>query len=393
MIPRRSRTRKRKKKIRLLLSIFLVSIVVAAGGFSWWYNAGGKKELGAKRTTAVANEVKTEAPAPAPEPKPPVVQEDPEIKLVFSGDTMFDWALRPVVAQKGADFPFQYVKPQIESADYAFVNLETAFTTRSKQAPGQKFWIKSDPATITAIKNTGFDIVSLGNNHSLDYGREGLLDSIVNTEGAGLQYIGVGRNAAEAYAAKEVTIKGKKIKFLSFVRFMPCADWTATNTTPGVAGGYDLNVVTKTIQEQKGDADYLVVYMHWGVEQTNTPAAYQKEYVTKMTEAGANAIVGSHPHWLQGFEYYNGVPVAYSLGNFLFPDYVKGHSAETGVLTLTLKGKDIQMSFSPYVIRGNQIHPIDGQAKAAMYQYLQSVSYDVEITGDGTIINKRTVAK
>ncbi|GAA3321953.1 hypothetical protein GCM10020331_039910 [Ectobacillus funiculus] len=103
--------------------------------------------------------------------------------------------------------------------------------------------------------------------------------------------------------------------------------------------------------------------MHWGVERTNTPAAYQKEYVAKMTEAGANAIVGSHSHWLQGFEYYNGVPVAYSLGNFLFPDYIKGHSAETGVLTLTFKGKDIKMSFSPYVIRDNQIQPIDGQEK------------------------------
>jgi len=391
MIPRRSRTRKRrkKKKIRLLLSIFLTSIAVAAGGISWWYSADGKKLAGVERTTAVVNEVKTEAPVP----KPPVVQEEPEIKLVFSGDTMFDWALRSVVAQKGADFPFQYVKPQIESADYAFVNLETSFTTRNQRVPGQKFWIKSDPATITAIKNTGYDIVSLGNNHSLDYGREGLLDSIANVEGAGLQYVGVGRNAAEAYTAKEVTIKGKKIKFLSFVRFMPFANWTATDTTPGVAGGYDLNVVTNTIKEQKGDADYLIVYMHWGVERTNTPAAYQKEYVAKMTEAGANAIVGSHSHWLQGFEYYNGVPVAYSLGNFLFPDYVKEHSAETGVLTLTFKGKDIKMSFSPYVIRGNQIQPIDGQEKAAMYQYLQSISYDVEITGDGNIVNKRAVTK
>ncbi|MFC5774370.1 CapA family protein [Ectobacillus antri] len=319
-------------------------------------------------------------------PPPP---SEAEISIAFAGDTMFDWQLRPVIERNGADYPFQYVKKEIEAADYAFVNLESAFTERNEKYPGQLFWIKSHPSTLQAIKNTGFDIVSLGNNHTLDYGQAGMIDTIKYVENMGFKYIGVGRNETEAYTAKEVVIKGKKFKFLSFVRFMPDSAWVATGDKPGVAGGYDLNKVTNTIRAQKGDADYLIVYMHWGVEKTNRPAPYQKEYATQMKAAGADVIIGSHPHWLQGFEYYGDMPVAYSLGNFLFPDYVSGHSAETGVLTITFKGKEKKMSFQPYVIRNNQIQPLNGQEREQMLRYMQSISYDVEVTAEGTIINKK----
>ncbi|EOP00603.1 hypothetical protein II1_05133 [Bacillus cereus MC118] len=95
---------------------------------------------------------------------------------------------------------------------------------------------------------------------------------------------------------------------------------------------------------------------------------------------------------MQGFEYYNKVPVAYSLGNFLFPDYVKNHSAETGVLTMKFKGENEQMSFNPYIIRNNQITPTQGQEKQNMLQYLQSIFNDIQIEQDGKIINMRQVA-
>lgn len=377
------RTDQQRKQILLVI---LLVLAVSISGVTAYIMLDNKTSQ--EKPKEVQPQERAEGPSP-PVPEEIQPKEEPQISIAFSGDTMFDWQLRPVVEKHGADYPFQYVKQEIESADYAFVNLESVFTHRNEKYPGQLFWIKSDPSTLEAIKRTGYDIVSLGNNHTLDYGIDGMLDSISHVEQTGLQYIGVGRNEAEAYQAKEVMLKGKKFKFLSIVRFMPDSAWVAQGDKPGVAGGYDLNVVTKTVQQQKGDADYLIVYMHWGVEKTNKPAAYQKEYVAKMVEAGADVIVGSHPHWLQGFEYYKDVPVAYSLGNFLFPDYVSGHSAETGVLKVTFKGEDITMSFNPYIIRNNQIQPLEGQEREKMRQYLQSISYDVEIASDGTIINKR----
>ncbi|MDM5188108.1 CapA family protein [Bacillus sp. DX4.1] len=360
---------------RFILIAILITPIVLSVNNSFTSKAKNVAKVEEKSQKAKATETKK--------------KEDPEITLTFSGDTMFDWQLRPVIQSKGSDYPFEHVKKEIKKADFSFVNLESTFTTRDKKYPGQLFWIKSDPSTLQTIKNMGYDIVNIGNNHTLDYGQDGLMDTISHVEELKLPYIGAGKNANDAYTAREVTVKGKKFKFLSFVRFIPEFNWVAGKDKPGVTNGYDINLVTKTIKEQKKDADYMIVYMHWGVEKSNRPVDYQKQYVPQMVEAGADAIVGSHPHQLQGFEYYKKVPVAYSLGNFLFPDYVKGHSAETGVLTMKFKGKDVQMSFNPYIIRNNQISPVDAQEKKTMLQYLQSISNDVEIDKNGKIIDKR----
>lgn len=188
--------------------------------------------------------------------------------------------------------------------------------------------------------------------------------------------------------AEVVDINGRKVAFLSFTRFFPDFSWAAQSGRPGVTNGYDLDFVIETIQahEQSVEADHLVVNFHWGVEKTNTPAAYQHEYVERIVdETGTDAIVGAHPHWLQGFEFYEGVPVAYSLGNFLFPDYVSGHSAETGVLHMTFSEEDIDLSFAPYHLTNNQIVPLQGKEKQKMFQYLEDISINAEIDEYGHV--------
>ncbi len=115
-----------------------------------------------------------------------------------------------------------------------------------------------------------------------------------------------------------------------------------------------------------------MVNFHWGVEKTNTPAAYQHEYVERIVdETGTDAIVGAHPHWLQGFEFYEGVPVAYSLGNFLFPDYVSGHSAKPAFFT-DLSEEDIDLSFAPYHLTNNQIVPLQGKRNKKCFNTLKT---------------------
>ncbi|NOU94369.1 CapA family protein [Paenibacillus sp. LMG 31456] len=315
--------------------------------------------------------------------------EEPAIDIAFAGDVMFDWSIRDTLQKHGVHYPFEQVKHEILKADFAFMNLETAITDRTDKFPGQLFYIKSDANTLDGIKVAGFDLVSIANNHVLDYKVEGLMDTMKALDEKGIPYVGAGVDAHAAYSSKEVIIKGKKFRFLAFSRFLPSEEWYARENRPGMASGYQLDKVISTITEQKEDADYLIVYLHWGVEKTNTPAKYQKEYVKQMVEAGADSIVGSHPHWLQGFEYYNEKPVAYSLGNFLFPSYVRGHDAETGILHMTFKGKEIKMSFSPYFIKNDQIIKVDEQAKVDRYHYLMSISYDVAIDEAGNIVNQR----
>ncbi|MCJ8006555.1 CapA family protein [Lederbergia wuyishanensis] len=321
-------------------------------------------------------------------PKPEARKIDPEIKIVFAGDTMFDWDLRPILEVNGYDYPFVYIKDKVQKADYAFVNAETVFTNKTDKDPSQLFWIKSDPRGLQALKNTGFDILNLGNNHTLDYLRPGLNDTLQFVEQFGFDYIGAGRNEEEAYASKEIVIKGKKFRFFSFVRFLPDVNWIANKDRSGIPTGYDLELVKKTILEQKGDADYTVVYFHWGKEKHNIPDDYQYEYVKELQKIGVDLIVGSHPHWLQGFQYYNGMPVAYSLGNFLFPPYVKNESAQTGLLNVTFKGDQISMNFDPYILSKGQIIPVEDAHRDQFFRYLQSISFDVEITSTGDIISK-----
>ncbi|MFB5661507.1 CapA family protein [Alteribacillus sp. HJP-4] len=308
--------------------------------------------------------------------------------IAFAGDTMFDWDLRDVLEDKGYDYPFEYVKDSFANTDYTVVNLESVITERNEKKPGQQFWIKSDEKGLEALKNSGVDMVNLGNNHMLDYGEQGLLDTLDAAQRLEMDYMGAGANETEAYKAKTIEINNQTVAFLSFTRFFPDFTWTAEADKPGVTNGYELDFVIEKIQEQqdKAQADYLIVNFHWGIEQTNIPADYQREYVKQICEkTETDAIVGSHPHWLQGFEFYNDVPVAYSLGNFLFPDYVSGPSAETGIFKLTFDNGEIAADFSPYIIESNQIQPLEGDQEQEIYEYLDEISINAKLDETGRI--------
>ncbi|MBO1003872.1 CapA family protein [Pseudogracilibacillus auburnensis] len=321
-------------------------------------------------------------------------QADPEIEILFAGDTMFDWGLRPILETKGYDYPFVYIKDTVRKADYSFINAETVFTENpGTKDPDQLFWINSDLRGLQAIEDAGFNMINIGNNHTMDYMEPGLLDTLKNVKNTNMEYIGAGKDRKEAYQSKEVVLQGKNFRFFSFVRFFPNFTWVATENRAGVTDGYDLEGVKQTILEQKADADYVIVYFHWGVEKKNTPADYQKEYVKALKEVGVNLIVGSHPHWLQGFEYYEEMPVAYSLGNFLFPPYVEGRTAETGLLKAIFKGDKIDLVFDPYIISNGQIIPPEEKQKQEMLHYLQSISFDVEMDKNGKVHNNHQLVE
>lgn len=314
-----------------------------------------------------------------------MVEEFPPIEILFVGDLLMDWSTKITMDTKGVDYPFVHVREEVTNADLAVANLETPLTTRdaSYKDTNQLFNFQSKPEHIQGVINAGFDLVSLANNHALDYGQDGLVDTIAALNSYELDYIGAGRTKEEAFKAKTYHIKGKDIKFMAASRFVPSADWYSfhSGTKAAIAGAYDVDYLIEKVKEEKIDSDYLFLFIHWGVEKTSTPAPYQKDYVQKLVEAGVDGIIGSHPHWLQGFEYYQDVPVAYSLGNFLFPNYVKDNTAETGLLTLKVENDKIDMSFKPYFIKNDQIIPLSQQEEQRILTKLENVSYNVEIEG------------
>ncbi|MBU9714840.1 CapA family protein [Evansella tamaricis] len=307
------------------------------------------------------------------------------VRITFVGDVLLDLTIKETIRTKGHDYPFVYVKDDLQSVDLAVANLETPLTKRdsSYKDTNQRFNFQSNPEDFQGIINAGFDLVSLGNNHALDYGEKGLLDTMEALEDYGFDYIGAGRTIDEAFQSQTYKINGKTISIMGATRFVPSGSWYTfgQNTLAGVAGAYDLDYLVEMVKREKEGTDYLVLYIHWGIERTDRPAEYQKYYVRKLVEAGVDAIVGHHPHVLQGFEYYDGVPVAYSLGNFLFPDYVTGPTAETGLLTLTFDDGKIGMEFKPYYIYKDQIIPLSDDEQKRILNKLENLSYDVKIDG------------
>ncbi|MDN3015258.1 CapA family protein [Paenibacillus sp. BSR1-1] len=314
------------------------------------------------------------------------------IRLTFAGDAMFDWSVKQTVKQKGADYPFEYIKTELASSDLRVVNLETSITTGGTKQ-GKQYTFRSDPIALSGLKNAGFQLVSLANNHSLDYGLQGFTDTVANLKQYQLDYVGGGLNKDEAYAAKSYSIKGKIVKILAFSKVLPDFSWVAAASKPGLANGYDISLINHTIQTEKEDADYLFVFIHWGIETKRSPEPFQREWAKLMIDAGADGVIGSHPHVLQGFEYYKDKPIAYSLGNFLFPNYIKGNAAQTGVLHLDIKNEKIGMTFVPYRIYNDQIVKQNDREKLTVWNELQRLSFgDLQIQ-EGMIKDSASVAE
>lgn len=299
-----------------------------------------------------------------------------------------DGSVKRAIQRLGADFPFRNVKKEVSKADLAIVNLETSVTQASRKDDVQLFNFKSDPSSLNGINHAGFDLVSMANNHVLDYKEKGLFDTFNNLKRHHLNYVGAGRNEREAYSASTFVRRGKVIKIAAFARFLPSENWFAHGNHPGVAEAYQPQRVLNAIAREREGADYLIVFMHWGIEKNNRPEDWQRDLARKMLDAGADAIVGSHPHVLQGFEFYKGKPIAYSIGNFLFPDYVSNRKADTGLLHLKLRNGKVKMSFTPYYIRDNQIVKRGPQYDKKISRYLETLSYGVRMSGN-EVLSKR----
>jgi len=304
------------------------------------------------------------------------------ITITFGGDVLMEYSLVQSMKEQGADHPFEYVKPYFQNSDYTVINLETPITNASTEYPKQ-YNFKASPLLLEGLKTSGVDMVSLANNHTLDYGEQGLIDTLNALQDADIDKIGAGRNDEEAYSERIVELKGKKIAFLAFSKVLPAISWYAGKNKPGIASGYQVERAANIVEDVKQKADYVLVYYHWGDEKVNKPNRGQKKIAKSLIDHGADAIIGSHPHVLQGFDTYKGKPIAYSLGNFLFPDYVSGRTAETGILELQLKNDEIHTSFYPHILANNQITPLSDDLLSDQYRYLESISNDVAFDDQG----------
>ena len=296
-------------------------------------------------------------------------ESDQEISIVFVGDIIFDTTQNPwssIAYSDGIRACFDdETWDTLTGADFLVVNNEFPYTDRGTPTPGKTFTFRCPPWTAEWLAEMGTDIAALANNHVYDHGEQGALDTFDTLDEQGIPYIGAGRDIDDA----------------SQTAYWNPDTREAGEDNPGVFRMLDTTQLCDKIREAKEKADLCIVYAHWGTEKMPSADWSQTTKAEELAEAGADLIVGSHPHVLQNIEYVNGVPVFYSLGNYFFGAAAR----DTGVLRVTVNTSDPSIKSLQFIpmLQYRGVSTMEGSEKQRVLDEMSSVSPGVAIDEDG----------
>ncbi|GAB6900740.1 hypothetical protein JCM9957A_38300 [Kineosporia succinea] len=283
------------------------------------------------------------------------------VRLAFAGDVHFQGASASAL---GGDIGS--AGKILSKADLAVVNLETAITSGGTAEPKQ-YTFRSPSSGLTALRRNGVDVVTVANNHGMDYGRTGLEDTLKAGKRSGMPMIGAGLNADQAFTPYRRTIHGVRLSVFGATDVLDSfatSSWPATTSRPGLASSKDPARLLRAVREASL-TDVVVVVLHWGVERQSCPSARQRELAASLTSAGASVVVGSHAHVLEPAVRSGRTAVHYGLGNFVF--YARGGAgAETGVYNVVVdRGGVVSTSWVPARINGGRPELLRGSVAEA----------------------------
>lgn len=273
-------------------------------------------------------------------------------------------------------------------SDIMVMNNEFTYTDCREALPGKAYVFRAEPEMAKLLSVFGTDAVTLANNHVFDYGETGLSDTLVYLKENGIPYSGAGETMEEAAKILYFVANGKKIALVSATEIERSTQYTreATDTHNGVLKTLNPRRFVSVIQEAKEHSDYVIAVAHWGTEGALYPDASQRYLAGKFAEAGADVIIGGHPHRLQGAGYVEGVPVAYSLGNFWFSDSVLYTTVAQVII-----GEDgsLRLRYQPCIQKDLTTSLITDEAeKEEFNHYLAAISSDVWIDPEGNVYDK-----
>lgn len=292
----------------------------------------------------------------------PAYSEEQTIRMLFVGDIMLD-EIPGEMIKKGHN-PLAAFDGLFESADIKIGNLECVISEQG--VPEAKpYTFRAHPRVIPVLKKY-FSALSLANNHSGDYGPLAFSNMLDLLDRGGVAYFGGGRDIRSAHEPLLIEIKGRKIAILGYNEFFP-RSFEALGDRAGIAWSDD-DYVSYDIQRAriKYKADIVIVYPHWGWEHEKTASSRQSKLARLMIDAGADAVVGGHPHVTQNIEWYKGKPIFYSLGNFIFNGFAEGDATTGWVLELVFS-PDMQITWKIHSVKldENGIPHYAGEFKAA----------------------------
>ncbi len=263
--------------------------------------------------------------------------------------------------------------PLLTAADLSIVNLEAPLSDR-----GQPVWksgavFKGEKRHVKGLTCVPFDVVTLANNHMFDFGPTAFQETLETLDDNDIKHLGAGNNLAEAQKPLIVTVNDLRI---AMVNFSEGEDLTgAEKGKPGVMG-WDLNLMEATIKELKGTVDVIIVISHCGIEYIPFPPPYVTSAFKRMADAGADLVVGHHPHVPQGISVHNGVPLCYSLGNFVFFQDTRLVHRKQGYMVKAILEKDHPpaLELIPYEIHEKGLSLLKGADRDQFFMKLKEIS-------------------
>ena len=270
------------------------------------------------------------------------------INIIIAGDVVPSDRTVPLFKERKTELLFGEIMPILKEADYAVANLEAPVVINQgnpikKSGPN----LAAPPQAMEVIKEAGFNMITLANNHFRDQGQTGVMDTLNSAVKVGLDYVGGGETLAEAQKTKYVLLKDKKFAFLNFCE----QEYSIATDKYGGSNPYDIINIDKTIQEAKVTADYVILIIHGGIEHYQLPSPRMKKEYRFFVDAGADAIINHHQHCFSGYEIYKGKPICYGLGNFCFdmPKYRNNGLWDKGFMAqLSFDEDQIVLSRIPY---------------------------------------------
>jgi hypothetical protein len=296
------------------------------------------------------------------------------VTLAFAGDNNF--AAGSTLAVRLADDPATALGPGaqqlLSGVDLSMTNLETALTNGTCPDPQPKQYVFSAPASaIQAFRGAGVTLVTEANNHGEDCGPAGLQMALAAKKASGYTILGIGQNAAEAFAPYRITLKGERVSIIAATQVIDSdlqTAWTATATQPGLASAYDVSDLVAAVEAARKVSDTVIVFLHWGTELDACPNPGQEPLANALVRAGADIIVGSHAHVLLGGGYLGSAYVDYGLGNFAFYNDPPP-TDQSGSLVVTATGRHIDdVTWRPAIIEDELPQPLSGAAAASALQ-------------------------
>jgi poly-gamma-glutamate capsule biosynthesis protein CapA/YwtB (metallophosphatase superfamily) len=284
-----------------------------------------------------------------------------QVTLMAVGDIMLARSIGDLILTQGIEAPFEFAASMLNKADIALGNLECAISEQGE--PENKAYTFRAPLEAgKALSFAGFDLLTLANNHVMDFGKDAFLDTLDNLQANQIAVVGAGKDKTSARQPVIIEANGLRLAFLAYLDIprwnYDYLAWVATPTEPGIAWGY-LTDIQADVSAATRIADVVIVLLHFGIEGEGEPSYQQIQSARLAIDSGAKLVIGSHTHLLQSIEKYKDGLIVYNLGNFVFDEFVEPENQSAIFLARISKDGVLAHKLIPVRLQENGVPIID----------------------------------